>query len=86
MLCGIVLFYTHCPWNSVYEKSMTVVKGGMFHVCVKQTVDIPLMDQSWRQCTTHFRILIAELSQNTEQFGDPTFSLNSNQLENHERF
>lgn len=52
---------------------------------MQQTVAIPVMDQSWRQCTTHFRVLIAGLSQNTEQFGDPTFSLDSSQFEDHER-
>lgn len=46
LLYHILLVYAHCPWNNVYEKFMAVVKGGTFNVHMKQTVDIPVMDQA----------------------------------------
>ena len=46
LLYHILLFYACRPWSNVYEKFMTMVKGGTFNVHMKQTVDIPVMDQA----------------------------------------
>lgn len=46
LLHHILLGFAHSPWNSIYEKFMTTDKGRMFNAYVKQTGDVPVMDQA----------------------------------------
>lgn len=63
-----------------------MVKGGTFNVPIKQTVDIPVMGQAGGNTQHILEYWSLYCPQNTEQFEDLTFGLNSSQFEDHERF